>query len=124
MADDRASMLSSPMLSEEKKAQGLKTVADNEIGFASLFDEAAHDELVASGKRRMSFKAMQAAIFIHLYQVRRQTTHFPPIWMTICILHYILTSARGIVDNIITQFNFHTGRANRAAAAQAHDDPP
>ena len=60
---EREHITESTLLSEEKKAVALATVAANEEGFQSLFDEAAHEALVAAGKRRMSFKAMQVSSF-------------------------------------------------------------
>ena len=59
---EREHITASTLLSEEKKTEALATVAANEEGFQSLFDEAAHEALVAAGKRRMSFKAMQVRL--------------------------------------------------------------
>jgi tryptophan 2,3-dioxygenase len=65
---DRAVVEANPNLTEEERAEQLagfeQTYAHNE----AVFDEAKHKALVASGERRFSYRAFQAALFITLYR--------------------------------------------------------
>lgn len=56
------------MLSETEKKDQLAQLADTEQGFRILLDEDAHNELRAKGQRRLSHRAMSAALFIDLYR--------------------------------------------------------
>ena len=51
----------------EKKVQ-LDELDATEQRFGALFDPEQHGELIEAGKRRLSHKAMQAALFIFLYR--------------------------------------------------------
>merc|ERR1711871_960485 len=52
----------------ESKTSQLKSLDANWEYFQSLFNKDKHDELVKNGRRKLSFKAMQAALFINMYQ--------------------------------------------------------
>lgn len=65
---DRQRILSDSLTSEEEKKRQLKELSTNEENFAALLDEQKHNELVRQGKRRLSHKAMQAALLIQLYR--------------------------------------------------------
>lgn len=49
---------------EQEQLQGKEFSAN----FQALFDEKAHEEKIVGGTMRFSFKAMQAALLIHIYQ--------------------------------------------------------
>lgn len=55
-------------LSPEKKEKQLETFAKTKESFLSLFDEKYHNELIAKGEKRLSFKATLSALFINLYR--------------------------------------------------------
>ena len=64
---DREAIASNPTLGDDERATQL---AELERGtrFSAVLDESAHARLVASGQRRLSWRATQAALFIHLYR--------------------------------------------------------
>jgi len=55
-------------LSPEKKEKQLETFANTKKSFLALFDENYHNELIAKGEKRLSFKATLSALFINLYR--------------------------------------------------------
>jgi tryptophan 2,3-dioxygenase len=65
---DRQSIKKNKKISEEKKKLQLGEIEVASKHFISLFDKDAHDEMKRKGHRRLSQKAMQAALFITLYQ--------------------------------------------------------
>lgn len=65
---DRATILANELSTPEEKQKQLHELEANEESFAALFDEAKHRDLVARGRRRLSYQAMQAALLIHLYR--------------------------------------------------------
>lgn len=54
--------------SPEQKAAQLGIIDQTKEQFESIFDEAKHQALVDQGVRRISFKALQAALMISLYR--------------------------------------------------------
>ncbi|RMD97039.1 MAG: tryptophan 2,3-dioxygenase [Calditrichaeota bacterium] len=68
MAADQQSILDNAQLSEQEKEQHLQELERNREHFAALFDAEKHRALVASGSRRLSYRATQAALLIHLYR--------------------------------------------------------
>jgi len=52
----------------EERAKELERVENNKKSFHALFDEQLHNEQIAGGARRLSFKATQAALLLFLYQ--------------------------------------------------------
>lgn len=54
----------------------MKRLESNRKHFESLFDQQAHEKLVAEGKRRLSLEAMKAALLILLYR-DRPVFHLP-----------------------------------------------
>ena len=68
LAADRERINRDPHTADEEKKKQLKELATNEENFAALLDEQKHNELVKQGRRRLSHKAMQAALLIHLYR--------------------------------------------------------
>jgi tryptophan 2,3-dioxygenase len=65
---DRAVVESNPRLSDEEKATQLKDFESTMEQYEALFDPAKHAEQQAAGKRRLSHRAFQAALFITLYR--------------------------------------------------------
>lgn len=55
-------------LTEQQKAMQLENLRSTKETFASLFDEEAHQKIVASGGRKLSRKAILNALFILLYR--------------------------------------------------------
>ncbi|MCO6461666.1 MAG: hypothetical protein J5I59_09695 [Saprospiraceae bacterium] len=58
----------SQYLTEQEKEMRLAMVGNTSNYFASIFDEEAHNKLIAEGKLRFSYKATLAALFIKLYR--------------------------------------------------------
>jgi tryptophan 2,3-dioxygenase len=65
---DRAVIVSNPRLSVEEKDAQLKDFETTMQQYEALFDPAKHAEQQAAGKRRLSHRAFQAALFITLYR--------------------------------------------------------
>jgi tryptophan 2,3-dioxygenase len=68
LARDRRTVQENPALTEDAKAQQLAELDRTATSFAAVLDESAHARLVAAGERRLSWRATQAALFIHLYR--------------------------------------------------------
>lgn len=68
LAQDRETIQKNPVLSDDVKLRELTEMDKTEASFAALFDEKQHQKLVAQGQRRISLKAMQAALLISLYR--------------------------------------------------------
>jgi tryptophan 2,3-dioxygenase len=68
LANDRQSIMENPLSSPEQKEAQLEEVAKSVLHYNSLFDEEAYEELRKSGQRHLSYRAMKAALLIHLYQ--------------------------------------------------------
>ncbi|CAN5297455.1 N/A [soil metagenome] len=65
---DRAVVAANPNLNEDERAAQLKGFEHTMELYEAVFDPAKHASLVASGERRLSFTAFQAALFINLYR--------------------------------------------------------
>ena len=68
LTHDEAVIDSHHGLSPDEREAERRTIADARSHFGALFDDARHAELVAGGHRRMSLRALQAAILINLYR--------------------------------------------------------
>jgi len=68
LAGDRRTIETNPTLSEEEKRVQLLELDGTGTAFAALLDETTHGRLMAEGRRRLSWPATQAALFIHLYR--------------------------------------------------------
>jgi tryptophan 2,3-dioxygenase len=68
LADDRRTIEHNPTLDPEDKRLELAGLDRTAASFAAVLDEATHLRLVAEGQRRLSWRATQAALFIHLYR--------------------------------------------------------
>jgi tryptophan 2,3-dioxygenase len=65
---DRAVVEANPRLTAEEKTAQLKDFETTMDQYEALFDPAKHAEQQAAGKRRLSHRAFQAALFITLYR--------------------------------------------------------
>ena len=65
---DRQSIKKNTKITQEKKDIQLQEIEVSAQHFRSLFDKDSHEEMKRKGHRRLSQKAMQAALFITLYQ--------------------------------------------------------
>ncbi len=68
LADDAEIIRNNEMLTADEKRDQLAQLADTKEGFRILLDEEAHNELRKQGERRLSHRAMSAALFIDLYR--------------------------------------------------------
>eukprot|EP00002_Diphylleia_rotans_P036009 TRINITY_DN7899_c0_g1_i1.p1 TRINITY_DN7899_c0_g1~~TRINITY_DN7899_c0_g1_i1.p1 ORF type:complete len:377 (+),score=97.96 TRINITY_DN7899_c0_g1_i1:68-1198(+) len=68
--DDRQTIMQNHILTEADREKQLKELQGTLEGFDSLFDAEKYEEVRSKGLRRLSFKATQAAILIHLFQDR------------------------------------------------------
>jgi tryptophan 2,3-dioxygenase len=68
LAADRRTIETNPTLSPAKKQVQLTELAETEAGFQAVLDAAAHERLRSGGQRRLSHRATQAALLIHLYR--------------------------------------------------------
>ena len=68
LRSDRDVILSNALSTEEEKQKQLHELEKNEESFAAVFEASKHNELIAKGRRRLSYQATQAALLIHLYR--------------------------------------------------------
>ena len=68
LATDRGRIAADPDLSEGDRARRLARFAGTEENFAALFDAERHEALRAEGRRRLSHRALLAAVLINLYR--------------------------------------------------------
>lgn len=65
---DEALIRSNPMFSEEQLSAQLVELQTTRSHFATIFDEHMYKDMQEKGYRRLSHRAMQAALLIHLYR--------------------------------------------------------
>ena len=65
---DAATLRASAALAEQDKAAELAALKAAQERFEAIYDEARHAEQVAQGAWRLSWRALQAALFINLYR--------------------------------------------------------
>jgi len=65
---DEQIIRSNSLFSDQQKEAQLKELESTRASFETIFDEKKHQELVAQNRRRLSHRAMQAALFIYLYR--------------------------------------------------------
>ena len=68
LASDRQVIASNPNLGEDERADQLRSFDKTMEQFEGAFDPERHAEMVASGSRRMSYRAFQGALFVSLYR--------------------------------------------------------
>jgi tryptophan 2,3-dioxygenase len=76
LAAERDEVAADSSLTEESRKRRLQMIKDNERHFESILDRNKHQELLEKGERRLSHKAMLAALFIHLYR-HQPILHLP-----------------------------------------------
>lgn len=81
---DRSAIITNAVSSQEEKRQQLAEVEKNRENFDALLDAAKHDELVERGRRRLSHRALQAALLIELYR-DEPILHLPFRLLTVLI---------------------------------------
>ncbi|HEX5626090.1 MAG TPA: tryptophan 2,3-dioxygenase family protein [Saprospiraceae bacterium] len=64
---ERQAIQDSDYLSEQEKTMRLKMNGDTDTYFANIFNQDFHDQQIAEGRMRLSFKATMAALLIQLY---------------------------------------------------------
>jgi len=64
---ERDAIMNSDYLSEQEKTMRLRMNGDSSTFYANVFDENYHNQLIAEGKMRLSYKATIAALLIQLY---------------------------------------------------------
>jgi tryptophan 2,3-dioxygenase len=65
---ERAAVESNEALAKEERAARLARHASTQSNFEALFDGDRHEELVRAGERRLSHRALLAALLINLYR--------------------------------------------------------
>jgi tryptophan 2,3-dioxygenase len=65
---DREVVRTNPRLTEEEREAQLKEFVSTMEQYEAIFDPALHGEQQAAGRRRLSHRAFQAALFITLYR--------------------------------------------------------
>ena len=65
---DRKTIIANQVSSQEEKDAQLREVTANEENFSVILEEEKHRELMEKGRRRLSHKSTQAALFILLYR--------------------------------------------------------
>ena len=65
---DRSVVENNRNLTDAERAEQLKSFVHTYDLFEAVFDPERHERLVATGERRLSFLAFQAALFINLYR--------------------------------------------------------
>jgi len=73
-----------PHLSPAERNRAIANVKENELSFNTIWEKEKHDELVGKGFRRLSHKAMQAALMILLY--RDQSMMFVPCRLLLLLM--------------------------------------
>jgi tryptophan 2,3-dioxygenase len=66
--EDREVIATNPNLGEDERADQLRSFDKTISQFKAAFDPIQHNELMASGARRLSHRAFQGALFISLYR--------------------------------------------------------
>ncbi|MES1907765.1 MAG: hypothetical protein MHM6MM_000820 [Cercozoa sp. M6MM] len=79
---------------EDKKAQ-LESVTQQRAAFEDIFDPEKYEVLRQKGRRRLSYKAMQAALFIQLY--RHEPAFQMPFQLITCLQD---------IDELLTQWRY------------------
>lgn len=76
LEEEKNEISSDQNLSAESRKMRLQMINDNEQRFNSIFNENEHNKRIERGERRFSYKAMLAALFIHLYR-HQPILHLP-----------------------------------------------
>ncbi len=83
LSRDTESISSNTALSEGNKQMRLKMIAGTRAEFELMLDPVRYEELRTAGKRRLSYRATMAALFINLYR-DQPILHLP--YKLLCVL--------------------------------------
>lgn len=92
---EKQAITASEYLSEKEKEMRSKMVGGTDTYFRSILDEATHNQLMEEGKKRLSYKATVAALFINLY--REEPILQLPFQFITCIMD---------IDNQVTTWRY------------------
>jgi tryptophan 2,3-dioxygenase len=95
LGKEKEAIVSSDYLSDEEKQMRLKMVGGTDTYFESILDRDKHNELMEQGKKRLSYEATLAALFINLYR-DEPILHLPFQFMT-CLID---------IDNQMTTWRY------------------
>ncbi|MEO7176454.1 MAG: tryptophan 2,3-dioxygenase family protein [Saprospiraceae bacterium] len=65
---EKTAILDTNILTDAEKEQRLKMLGDTDTYFQSVLDPVKHEEMIADGRLKLSYKASIAALFINLYR--------------------------------------------------------
>ncbi|MEM9819734.1 MAG: tryptophan 2,3-dioxygenase family protein [Bacteroidota bacterium] len=88
-------ILNSEYLTDREKEMRKKMLGNTNTYFRAILDEATHNQLMAEGKKRLSYKATIAALFINLY--REEPILQLPFQFITCIMD---------IDNQLTNWRY------------------
>lgn len=92
---ERLAINNSEYLTEKEKEMRSKMVGGTDTYFQAILDKETHDQLLATGKKRLSYEATLAALFINLYR-DEPILHLPFQFMT-CLID---------IDNQLTTWRY------------------
>jgi tryptophan 2,3-dioxygenase len=84
LAADRQTIQTNPTLSAARKQVQLSELDVTEAAFQALLDPGRHEQLRKEGRRRLSHRATQAALLIHLYR-DQPILHLPFRFLTVLV---------------------------------------
>jgi tryptophan 2,3-dioxygenase len=94
LQNDRAIIKNNPTLTDEEKREQLQDFVQTQKSFAAISDSELHNDLIKKGHRRLSHRATQAALLIHLYR-DEPILHMPFSFLTALIeMDELLTAWR------------------------------
>lgn len=103
LASDKALIEGHPTLSGSEKEGQLENLRSTEIHFEALFDDKQYQNLIETGEKRLSHRALKAALLIHLYRDE------PILHLPFRLLHVL-----GDVDENFTNWRYrHSLMARR-----------
>lgn len=92
-----------PRLSSSERERTEQMITASQASFKTLFSEADYNQVIASGQMRLSYKALHAALLIHLYREQ-------PLFQ----LPFRLLSSLLDIDELMTQWRYrHALMAHR-----------
>ena len=92
---EQKAILASEYLTEKEKEKRAEMVGSTDTYFQAILDEDKHNELMKQGKKRLSYKATVAALFINLYR-EEPILHLPFQFMN-CLID---------IDNQLTTWRY------------------
>jgi tryptophan 2,3-dioxygenase len=84
LTKEKAAISRSDYLSDKNKEMRIKMIGDTDTYFKSILEKDTHNRLVEEGKKRLSYEATLAALFINLYR-DEPILHLPFQFMT-CLI--------------------------------------